>query len=313
MSPGLVAIISCGILAMAAAVRAEPAVPEAPADGVLVLPLEAERSLELYGQPVASELARALVAGDVAAVSHPRTPQDRSRLVVDGTVAPARAGAVTISLRVRQPPSGAVVETLTATASSLETIDAAVAELSARLLRVVRDRLASGLPAARSLQEGSRAQPSSGGGSAPASPSSSSGLLVAVADGRRGSRTGAMPGALEAAIADWARAQHHQVQKLDPAKLEPKLVAKTVEASGARLALGFWLLDYAAEGGAVPMARARVRVRLSDARGVAFDRVVATDTVVGDRGLPAEQLAARVAREVLAILRPHLRRQGWSP
>lgn len=227
---------------------------------------------------------------------------------------------MTISLRIRQPPSSAVVETLTATADSLATIDAAVTDLSTRLLRVVRDRLAAGSPAAPRNSE--RSGIVGGGidsrpGGVVAEPRTAAipgpSVLVAVTDTRRGARTGAMPGALDAAIADWARAGHRRVQKLDPAKLEPKLAARTVEASGAQLALGFWLLDYTAEGGAVPMARARVRVQLSDANGVAFDRVVATDTVVGDRGLPPEQLAARVAREVLAILRPHLRRKGWSP
>jgi hypothetical protein len=62
------------------------------------------------------------------------------------------------------------------------------------------------------------------------------------------------------------------------------------------------------------MARARVRVWIADASAVVFDRVVVTDTVVGDKGLAPPELAARVAREVLAILRPHLRRQvpSWE-
>jgi len=65
----------------------------------------------------------------------------------------------------------------------------------------------------------------------------------------------------------------------------------------------------------VPMARARVQVKIGDSECGAkgrpickFDRVMRTDTVVGDTDAPAEQLAARTAREVLAILRPHLRR-----
>ena len=65
----------------------------------------------------------------------------------------------------------------------------------------------------------------------------------------------------------------------------------------------------------VPMARARVQVKIGDSECGAkgrpickFDRVMRTDTIVGDTDAPAEQLAARTAREVLAILRPHLRR-----
>ncbi len=60
------------------------------------------------------------------------------------------------------------------------------------------------------------------------------------------------------------------------------------------------------------MARARVRVRVADTSEVLFDRVVITDTVLGDKGSGPQELAARVAREVLAILRPHMRRRVRS-
>jgi hypothetical protein len=56
------------------------------------------------------------------------------------------------------------------------------------------------------------------------------------------------------------------------------------------------------------MARIRVRVQVTNASAVVFDRVVATDTVVGERNLSVAEMAARVCREVLAILRPHVRR-----
>jgi hypothetical protein len=49
-------------------------------------------------------------------------------------------------------------------------------------------------------------------------------------------------------------------------------------------------------------------VRISTARGVAFDRVVVTDTVIGERKITEAELAGRVAREVLAIIAPHLHR-----
>ena len=59
------------------------------------------------------------------------------------------------------------------------------------------------------------------------------------------------------------------------------------------------------DSGTVPTARARVQVRIKDTK---FDRIVRTDTIVGDKSFTPDQLAARTAREVLAILRPHLRR-----
>jgi hypothetical protein len=41
---------------------------------------------------------------------------------------------------------------------------------------------------------------------------------------------------------------------------------------------------------------------------VLFDRVIVTDTVIGDRGMAEAALAARVADAVLAIVAPHLAR-----
>lgn len=61
---------------------------------------------------------------------------------------------------------------------------------------------------------------------------------------------------------------------------------------------------YEVVAGAVPMARARVRLAI----GSQFDRVLFTDTVVGDKGMASDALAARVAQEVLVIARPHLKR-----
>jgi hypothetical protein len=133
-------------------------------------------------------------------------------------------------------------------------------------------------------------------------------MLVAISDARRGAPPTPLLAALDAAVADWGRAQHRPIQKLDPGALDREGAARNVAASGADFALGFWILDYAPEAGALPMARARVRVQITDARAVVFDRVVATDTVLGEPGLGGAELATRVAREVLAILRPHLRR-----
>ena len=137
-------------------------------------------------------------------------------------------------------------------------------------------------------------------------------MLVAVADARRTADPGPLRGALEAAVASWARAHHRVQHSVDPARLDAAQVARTVTAGGADLSIGFWILgwtfDPPADAGKPAMARARVRVQISDARAVVFDRVVATDTVLGDPGRGQPELAARVAREVLAILGPHIQR-----
>ncbi|HEU4726764.1 MAG TPA: hypothetical protein VFT22_02715, partial [Kofleriaceae bacterium] len=135
-------LVACGCLVgLAPLARAEPGA----ADAVALLPLDAERSLEIYGQPVASEIARALVAGSVqVVVVGPRMAvPERARLIIDGTISLGKASAVTISLRIRDPLDGKVLDTLSATAPGLAKIDSAAAELSARILPIIRDKLAA--------------------------------------------------------------------------------------------------------------------------------------------------------------------------
>lgn len=298
---GLVVLV--GLVVLAGPVRAEPA-PQG--DAVALLPLDADRSLEIYGQPVASELARALVAGNVAVVvvGPKMAVPERARLIIDGTIALGKASEVTISIRIRNMLDGKVLETLLATAPGLAKIDGAAADLATRALPIVRAKLAA-LPSRAASDHGHVTQ-------TPRPPAADQVVLVATADATTARRGAALLGALDAAVPGWTRAHHHQLQTLEPAKLDPKLAPKAVAAAAADLAIGFWILDYAPEAGALPMARARVRVRVVDASAVLFDRVVVTDTVLGDKGSSQPELAARVAGEVLAILRPHLRRRVSS-
>lgn len=308
--PGWIAgaLVAAAVLSVATVARAEPT----PQDAVALLPLDADRSLEIYGQPVASEIARALVAGNVqVVVVGPRTAvPDRARLIIDGTIALGKASAVTIALRIRSTVDGVVLETLSATAPGLAKIDSAAAELYARILPIVRDRLAA-LHRAPADDHGRvvQARPPA----SPRPPGADRPVLVAVADGRGPGSADPLLGALDSAARDWVRAHHRDTRKLDPGKLDPRIAVNSVAAGGADLAIGFWILGYAPEPGPPPMARARVRVQITDASAIVFDRVLVTDTVVGDNLLPAPELAARVAREVLAILRPHMRRHvaGW--
>ena len=273
------------------AAHAEPA-----GDAVALLPLDADKSLEIYGQPVASEIARALVAGNVAVVVvGPRMAvPERARLIVDGTIALGKASAVTISLRIRNTLDGVVLETLSATAPGLARIDSAATELSGRVLPIVRDRLA----ALRRAYDGARAEPRP----AAVSPPAVRPVRIAISDARKAGG-GPLPAALDAAVASWTRARHRTVDKVDAARLA---------APGADIAIGFWILDFTVDDlpdlARMQAARARVRVQIISAHNVVFDRIVITDSVLGDPGLGEAELAARVAREVLAILRPHMRR-----
>jgi hypothetical protein len=300
-----VVAVGLGLAALAAAPRHALAEPAPVAYGVALLPLDADKGLEIYGQPVASEMARALAAGNVrVVVLGPRMAvPDHTGLIIDGTIALGKGNAVTISLRIRRADGGVLTrKSLAASAPGLAKIDGAAAELSAQLLPAVRELLAA-LPH-ESDDHGRvlEVRPV---------PSQDRPMLVAVADERHGADPGPLRGALQAAVADWTRAHHRAPRDTDPARL----TAAALTTAGADLAIGFSILEWSVEqpdDRAQPaMARARVRVQIVQIVGpreVVFDRVVATDTVLGDPGRGAPELAARVAREVLAILGPHLRR-----
>jgi hypothetical protein len=303
------------ILALAAAAATAAATPGAggadkarprlePARGaVALLPLDAGGRLEIYGQAVATEIARALTAGgvEVVVVGASMDVPAAARLIVDGTLAVDK-GLVSLSMRVRNPVDGTVLETLAATAPSLGQIDKAAAELAARVVPVVRDRLAALAERPGERPGGDRVvRPAPvGAGAGPRS------LLVAIG--------GAEPlrAALAGAAERWARAASRAPRAVEPRSLDGALAPQAVATANAERAVAFEIVGYSvsASPGArdVPLARARVRVRISDASAVVFDRVVATDTIVGERQMPPAELAARVADEVLAILRPHVRR-----
>jgi hypothetical protein len=288
-----------GLAAVPGHALAEPA-PAGP--GVALLPLDADKGLEIYGQPVASEIARALAAGNIrVVVVGPRMAlPDQTPLIIDGTIAQGKGSAVTITLRIRRTDGGRLRKTsLAATAPGLARIDSAAAELSAQLLPVVRELLAA-LPT-ESDDHGRVIE-------AHPVPTADHPVLVAVADPGHGPAPGPLRAALHAAVGDWTRAHRRVARDTDPARL----AASAVAAAGADLALGFSILDWSVEQPddrkRPAMARARVRVQIVGPRAVVFDRVVTTDTVLGDPGRGTPELAARVAREVLAILEPHMRR-----
>ena len=307
----LVCVLAAGCLAgLPSRAHAEPA---ARGDAVALLPLDTDRSLEIYGQPVANELARALVDGSVAVVvvGPKMAVPERARLIIDGTIVLGKASAVTISIRIRNTLDGLVLETLSATAPGLARIDGAAAELAARVVPIVKDKLAAPHRQAQPLDDHGHGRVIQ----TPTPPAPSAALrpmLVAFGDASHTPNGARLLGALDAAVAEWTHANHRRPGKLDAGKLDPKLAPKAVAAAAVDRAIGFWILDYQPEAGELPMARARVRVQIADASAILFDRVVVTDTVLGEKGLPPAELAARVAREVLAILRPHMRRHVAS-
>jgi hypothetical protein len=291
------------VVCVAASLLVGPVRAHASPEAVAMLPLDADARLEIYGQPVASEIARALVAGgiEVVVVGPKMAVPVRARLVVDGSIK-SKGDTVVLSIRVRNPLDGTVLETLSETAARLANIDQAAAALSARVLPVVNERIA----AVHHKEPGPGLE-----GRPPivAAPAPDPTLLIAitVAPGAT-AEVEPLRRALVSAVTPWTHAAHRVPVPTTAVELARGVAARTVAAKQAERGVVFEVLGYTVSPGPVPIARARVRVQIADASTVVFDRVVVTDSVLGERAMPGEALAARVAREVLAILRPHLRK-----
>lgn len=263
-------------------------------DAVALLPLDADAKLELYSQSVASEVARALVAGgvDVVVVGPKMAVPERARMIVDGTIT-GKGDNVTLTLRMRDARAGAVLGSVPATATS---VTQATEELSAKIVPAVKQQLAA-LHTAPVVQHPIEHPPAPVAKTEPA-------LILGEVMGQ-----GPLRDALQQELAPWAK------RKLEvmPNVLVDMVVPTLPATRNADAAIALEVLAFSVTGGEVPLARARVRVRVVDRSQVVFDRVIHTDTVVGDRHQSSDALAARTAREVLAILEPHMKRKlaGW--
>lgn len=295
--------LTCLVLA-AALVSARSAHAD---EAVALLPLDTDQKLEIYGQPVASELARVLVAGNVnvVVVGRKMAVPAGARLIVDGMIASGKGTAVVLTIRIRNTADGTVLATMDATAPTLANIDKAAADLAARVLPSVRQLLGAARPAPPVIKPEDTRPPVVG------TPTKLRPMLVAFsARGPDGERLRAP---LTAAFATWAHRHLREPSPIEATKLSRELATQTVKASGQDLAIGLEVLSFEVQSEQIPLGRARVRVRISDAVGIVFDRVITTDTVVGDKLLPMERLAERTAREVIDIMRPHVTRTvaGW--
>jgi hypothetical protein len=276
-----------------ASVRAEP---------IALLPLDAEARLEVYGQPVAGEIARALTDGklEVVLVDAKSAIPTNAKLIIAGSIA-SQGTTVILRVQVRNPIDGTTTDKLEEP-TNLAGIGKAAAKLSARLLPVVRLRLEV---LSKAPPPPDRRPP----GDVPPAVKLDPVMLIGI---------GVPDGAslfvepLRLALVDniqrATRAANRQPQPVDASTLGKQLAVSTVTAARAERGLVLEILDYTIEPALIPLARARVRVRIADASTVLFDRVLGTDTVVGDKQISAQALASRVAREVLTILRPHMKK-----
>jgi len=296
----LTCLVFAAVLASARSAHAE--------ETVALLPLDTAPKLEIYGQPVASEIARVLVAGNVnvVVVGRKMAVPAGARLIVDGTVASGKGTAVVLTIRIRNTADGTVLATMDATAPTLANIDKAAADLSARVLPSVRQLLGAVRPTQPVIKAPDDTRPPVVG-----TPPTLRPMLVAFS--AKGGDAERLRAPLTAAFATWAHKHLREPTPIESRTLSRELATQTVKSSGQDLAIGLEILSFEVQAKEIPLGRARVRVRISDAVGIVFDRVITTDTVVGDKLLPVGGLAERTAREVVDIMRPHVKRTvaGW--
>jgi hypothetical protein len=286
-------IVALALLLAAGRADADDKVPR----GTLIalLPLAADAKLAIYGQPVASEVARQLELEGFAVVVVTSTAPvpSKARLVIDGRIVRGDGDTVKIEARVRDPAAGKVVSELSASAPSLTRIDEAAAELAKGLVPI----LEAGMKAQEEEKQQTRTGTGTGGGGAVKG--------KAPREDRRPRAQVTMFSAV-------------QLREEDPV-LEPLLRAGGYRLAGlvghrgqdgvdgVDLVIHIELLsmDYRDRG--VTTARARARVEVTDATGTVFRRTVRTDTLVGGRGDRRDAVARAAIDQIVDIAMPRVR------
>jgi hypothetical protein len=288
------------------------------ADHVALLPLDGEKRLEIYGQPVAAELARALNASgvEVVVVGAKMAVPEKAKLIVDGTIK-AKGQTVTLELRIRDARDGTTLETVPPSSGALMNIDKVAAEVAGRVVPAVKtelDVLAKKAAAAAEVKppdQPTNPRPDM----VPSGPDLPIIVVGVSASGNGGPPAQHLQTALRDEAQSWARQHDHTANSIEPALLDNKNGAPGAVAShGGQFGIALHVVSMSITPGRVPMARARVRMRIIKPEGIRFDRMIHTDTIVGDREITEAEFAARVAREVLSIVHPNIHRtvSSWK-
>ena len=292
----LVAIVLAVVLSASGRAFAEPTAAQAPleqARAVALLPLDADAKLELFGQPVASEVARALVAG---------RPRGRRRRAADGGAGqgPRRrrwhdqggqGHDVELAVRLRDVRTGEVLDTIPVEAASMTAMDRAAEELSAKVLPSVKTHLAALIEKDQQLLQPKHDEPKH-----VEPPASRATVLAAIfrARPRRRTRSSCAPRsrpsshrAGRASPSRAARARHPPARQRARRPWSPS-------APTSRSSSTCWRSTS-------PPTRCRsrapaFRVTIVDPPAVVFDRVVATDTVVGEARTPIARSSPLASR-----------------
>ena len=257
------------------------------ADSVALLPLDGDKKLEIYGQPVAAELGRAMTAAgiDVVVVGAKMAVPERAQLIVDGTIT-AKGKTVTLTLRIRDPRDGSTLESLPPATSPLVSIDKAAADLSAKLVPAVQTQLQK-LQKPAPIEE---RKPDVVVTAPPQAQAQLPELKVSVSMLKPNPALQLLSSAFPHELDAWATQHGRRLDMTGSSQIQ------------------FELLTFAITPGKIPLAKARVRMRVYDGAKVKFDRIIHTDTIVGDHDITEQAFAERGAREVLLIANPNLKR-----
>ena len=276
------------------------------AETIAMLPLDAEKRLEIYSQPVAGAIAQGLkgVGLDVVVITANMAVPKNAQLIVDGAITKGKGKDVTVAIRIRDPRDGTVLENVPPQTAPIDNIDKAASELSARVVPLVQSHLAE-----LAKKAAAEKQPPPVEGKPPVATQPLVIAAVAVDKKQTGAQLELLADALGKELGGWAHEQHHEVKLVDRELLDKKAAVKTIGDNHTDAGIAFEVLGIEIEKkDGIPFARARVRVRIASAAEVKFERIIHTDTVVGDKGMADAALVPRVARAVLAITTPNLRR-----
>jgi hypothetical protein len=295
---------------IALALLLSPSLARAGGDQTIALLLDAHGKLELYGQPVATEVARALEKDGytVIVVTTTSSVPSQVRLVIDGRIVRGKKDAVLIEAIVRDPATARQIGELTASAPTLTRIDEAAAELAAGLAPILKAGLAA--QARDAVPRVTEPSNGTGDGAAPRKKATRDRrplALVSVTSQAAPRRDDPSPEPLLAAGAvRLARLLGHRSEELRGVAAAD--VAGELGKRRAALSVQVELLtiSYTDRGVVTARARARVRVTGADGRAV-FDRVVRTDTLVGGRGDRRDAVARAAVDQIVDIAAPRIR------
>jgi hypothetical protein len=259
---------------------------------IALLPLAADSKLALYGQPVASEVAKSLEQQGftIVVVTSTAPVPSSARLVIDGRI--VRDGdSVKLEARVRDPNAGKVVAELSASAPTLTRIDEAAADLAKSLAPVLTDGLAA---QDKPPPPGDDSQPPPVTDTTePEAPKDTRPLAAIDVDTAPPRSGDPIP--------------NTQLRR-GATRLANLLGYRTdATATGAGLTITIQLLAIHYHDGGVITAKARAHVKVTDGGTKVFDRIVRTDTLVGGRGDRKDAVLRAAVDEIVDIAMPRVK------